>query len=220
MSEVCTVLDYIDDIKVPGDVFGTPANEYWGLIYLREGLDFLAQQVGKCEATVRERVNPMGNLNVIAFGTLPEFQGLPMGLLTCAFHWYAISACQYVRTVGVIAKSHDPENCRPVTYVERVIPEVKMFRDKVAAHFAWGSRNKKDNDAERVASIIPSLIWSDDNFVVSGHKVVIRGDDNVTDSEGITPWSVSVVHRRLRDRYWRSIGDSRPRSDDQTSEDR
>ncbi|MEA3224911.1 MAG: hypothetical protein U9Q07_03100, partial [Planctomycetota bacterium] len=83
---------------------------------------------------------------MFSFGNLPEFEGLPMGLLTCTFHWYAISACQYVRTVGVIAKAHAPERLKPIAYVESIIPEVKIFRDKVAAHFAWASQNKKDND--------------------------------------------------------------------------
>jgi hypothetical protein len=29
-----TTLDYIDDIKAPGDVFSKPANEYWALVSL------------------------------------------------------------------------------------------------------------------------------------------------------------------------------------------
>ena len=201
-KQASTVLDYIDQITVPGDVFKEPANEYWALISLSRGLDFLAKQVIQCESVVRKRVNPTGNLKVLSFGNLPEFDGLPMGLVTCAFHWYAISACQYVRTVGVIAKSYEPKSPEPIKYVESIIPEVKAFRDKVAAHFAWASQNKKDNDAERMASIFPSVIWSDDHFVVGGHQITVRKGSQASNSGCLTPWSISVVHQRLSERYW------------------
>lgn len=39
-DEVYTVLDYIDNIKVHGDVFKEPHNEYYALICLKDGLDF------------------------------------------------------------------------------------------------------------------------------------------------------------------------------------
>ena len=199
-----TVLDYVDQITVPGDVFKEPTNEYWALVSLSRGLDFLAKQVRRCESDVQSRVNPKGNLKVLSFGNLPEFDGLPMELLTCTFHWYAISACQYVRIVGVIAKSHEPKSPEPIKYVESIIPEVKAFRDKVAAHFAWASYNKKDNDAERMASIFPSVSWSDDHFVVGSDKVAIRKGGQASKSEYLTPWSISVVHQRLCERYWKN----------------
>jgi len=36
-----TILDHIYGIKVPGEVFREPANEYWALLCLRQGLDFM-----------------------------------------------------------------------------------------------------------------------------------------------------------------------------------
>ncbi len=39
--ESVTVLDYVDNIEVPGDVFRKPSNEYWALVCLRQGLEFL-----------------------------------------------------------------------------------------------------------------------------------------------------------------------------------
>jgi hypothetical protein len=40
-----TVLEHIDRIQVPKRVFEEPVNEYWALIWLKQGLDFLYNQV-------------------------------------------------------------------------------------------------------------------------------------------------------------------------------
>ncbi len=206
MSEIRTILDHIDEIEVPGDVFRPPANEYWALVYLRKGLEFLAQQVDQCETIVRNQIGSPPNTKLCSFGNLPEFSDLPKGLLTCSFQWYSISACQYVRTVGAIAKSNDTTRLKPHDYLETVIPEVKVFRDKVAAHFVWASRNKKDNDAERLLSKIPNLVWSDGHFFVSGWSASLHKTGRGSVSADWIPWSVSIVHRRLCDRYWRKLG--------------
>lgn len=42
--------------------------------------------------------------------------------------------------------------------------EVKTFRDKIGAHFAWFTGNKYDNDAERALSIAHLLSFNDDSF--------------------------------------------------------
>ena len=102
-----TILDHVENISVMGDVFSPPANEYWALVCLRDGLEFLCRQVEQCEKVVHDRVNPDGKLRVLFEGNAPKLKGVPQGLLTCAFHWYAISACQYVRTVGAIAYRQD-----------------------------------------------------------------------------------------------------------------
>jgi len=202
-NQVHTVLDYIDQIKVPGDVFKEPANEYWALVCLSEGLRFLARQVVQCETTVQKRLNSGGTIRVFSYGNLPEFRGLPMGLLTCVFQWYAISACQYVRTVGMIAKSQCPDSPGPLAYVNEVIPDVKVFRDKVAAHFAWSTSNRKDNDAERMASILPNLAWVDNRFAIGGWSVYLPKGNGVFESGEIPSWSVSAVHGGLCERYWK-----------------
>ena len=214
-NQVHTVLDHIDQIKVPGDVFREPANEYWALVYLSEGLRSLARQVVKCEAIVRKRLNSGGTIRLFSYGNMREFNGLPMGLLTCTFQWYAISACQYVRTVGRIAKSQIPDGPDPLAYVNEVIPDVKVFRDKVAAHFAWSTSNRKDSDAERMASILPNLAWVDNRFAIGGWSVYLPKGNGVVEPGEIPSWSVSAVHECLSKRYWNgtvatSCGDVAP----------
>jgi hypothetical protein len=44
-----TVLDYIDNITVPGNVFHEPANEYWALICFQHGMEFLYHQAHRCD---------------------------------------------------------------------------------------------------------------------------------------------------------------------------
>ncbi|MGE0374797.1 MAG: hypothetical protein AB7I48_03330 [Planctomycetaceae bacterium] len=197
-----TVLDYVENIAVPGNVFQKPANEYWALICLHEGMEFLYRQSKRCDEAATQVENPAGNLRVVAYGNVPTFSQIPKGLLTCAFHWYAISACQYVRTVGAIAHKADPARPLPHEYASRVIPEVVAFRDKVAAHFSWTTINRKDNDAERAISVMPPLCFVDDSFHVGTFVATIRKGDKVSDSSAIKQWSLCKVHEALRQRYW------------------
>jgi hypothetical protein len=199
---IVTFLDHIDNITVPGNVFHEPTNEYWALICLQHGMEFLYHQAQRCDQTVKEQVNPNSNIRFFGSGNLPAFNQVPKTLLTCGFHWYAISACQYVKTVGAIARKLDANRPLPKEYAESIIPEVVAFRDKVAAHFAWTTENKRDNDAERLASILPPLTFNDDSFYVGDTSVAVRRGGRASDSQAIQPWSLCRVHESLRKRYW------------------
>lgn len=197
-----TTLDYIDSIIVPGDVFAKAANEYWALLCLRDGLRFLYNQVAQCDAEGQRRLNAVGKSSCTVAGNFPALRGIPQGLITCAFHWYAVSACQYVRTIGAIAYLNDNSRPKPTEYARSVIPEVVSFRDKVAAHFAWTTKHQEDNDAERMASRLPPLVFVNDSFHVGSMNVTTRCGGKRTTSDAIQPWSISEVHRRLCARYW------------------
>jgi hypothetical protein len=197
-----TILDHINNIIVPGDVFSEPTNEFWALICLRHGLEFLYQQVIRIDEITKSRLNPEGKLKYVGFGNLPGTEDLPKPLLTCSFHWYAVSACQYVRTVGTIAYKQDNSRPIPPKYVEAVIPEVLAFRDKVAAHFAWTSKHSQDNDAERLASIIPPLSFVEDSWHVGAMQIATSKGGRLTTSESIRPWSIAKIHNEMTRRYW------------------
>ena len=197
-----TVLDHVDNIRVPGTVFREPTNEYWALICLRDGLEFLYAQAKQCDHAVGRRIPPRESVNYFGFGNVPEFEQIPKTLLTCAFQWYAVSACQYVRTIGAIAHRHDPARPLPPAYVQYVIPEVQAYRDKVAAHFAWSTQNQRDNDAERLASVIPPLSIHDGSIHVGVMAIYVRRGSKASDSSAIKPWSITRVHEHLRKRYW------------------
>ena len=202
-----TVLDHIDNIVVPGAPFQEPTNEYYALVFLWRGLKFLFHQASCCDDVVRQKSNTEGKLGYSVMGNDPIFDGVPRTLLYCAFHWYAITACQYVRTVGAIASSIDPSRPLPLDYVKKVIPEVHVFRDKVAAHFAWGTRNKRDSEAERKLSIMPTLTFQDSAFFMGAMMLSVTSSGKKSNSKAIMPWSISGIHLRLRERYWPTTGE-------------
>ena len=84
-SSKSTILDYIDNFSVAGDVFSKPANEYWALICLQKGLSFLNHQVAKCEEDIKQQYDP-SKIKIFCFGNDPLLAGIPQTLLTCAFH--------------------------------------------------------------------------------------------------------------------------------------
>jgi hypothetical protein len=66
-----TILDYIDNIRVPGRVFDQPANEYWALLCWREGMQFLYTQVKRFDERTRQTLNPGGHA-ICHYGNMPE----------------------------------------------------------------------------------------------------------------------------------------------------
>lgn len=199
-TELTTTLDYVQNITVPGEVFREPKNEYWALVCLYHGMEFLYRQAVKCDEIVAKQIPP--NVNFSGAGNHRYFGQVPKPMLTCAFHWYAMSACQYVRTVGAIAYRQGSISVLPQVYANDIIPEVVAFRNKVAAHFAWSTENNRDNDAERLASIIPQLTFESDSFHLGSLVISMSRSGNSTSSETIAPWSLSKVHERLAARYW------------------
>jgi hypothetical protein len=107
-----------------------------------------------------------------------------------------------MRTVGAIARQIDPSRPKPHVYACAILPEVVAFRDKVAAHFAWSTKNKQDNAAERLASILPPLSFEDDSFCVGAMQIGLSGSGNSSNSKSIGMWSLRKVHDSLRLRYW------------------
>ena len=200
MTDGLTTLAHIDRITVPGNPFAEPANEYYALLCLRTGLEFLYRQAEKCDQIALKQLDP--NKQYFSFGNSPLLTGIPYQLLTCAFHWYSISACQYVRIIGAIAYLQDNSRPIPPEYVKSVIPEVLAFRDKVAAHFAWSSKHSQDNEAERLASIIPQVAFFEDTFQVQALTLSKVSSGKSSNSNVMQPWSITKIHRRLRGRYW------------------
>lgn len=195
-----TVLDHIDKITVPGNPFKEPANEYFALICLSQGMEFLYRQAKRIDDGINQHLGKV--VQLAASGSSPFFDGVPRQLLTCSFHWYAVSCCNYVRTIGAIARRQDSSRPLPYEYAKSVIPEVVAFRDKVAAHFAWSTESGRDNDAERLASVIPPLGWSQDSFYVGTLQISLRRSGKSSKSDALKPWSLCKVHEALRPRYW------------------
>ena len=106
------------------------------------------------------------------------------------------------RTVGCIAHGVDSTRPLPAKYVEKVIPEVLAFRDKIAAHFSWATQNQKDSEAERKFSVMPTLTFVDSAFFMGAITLSTTSSGKKSDSKVFKPWSISGIHSRLRERYW------------------
>lgn len=103
-----TTLDHIDSIIVTGEPFTEPANEYWQLVCFREGLETLNRFAVACDTKARKfRGIPDCFEGAYSEGGSIVGIGVNLPLLTCAYQWYSVTACQYVGLVGAIARRQD-----------------------------------------------------------------------------------------------------------------
>ncbi len=193
-------LDHIDHCELSDGGQAHFGSELATLSYLQGGLHYLAKQVAAVETEVQGRIDP--RLRVFSVGNDPQMRGLPLGLVNCAFHWYAVSACNYVRMVGWLLHEDGAMTQKPGRYLSAVIPEVKAWRDKVGAHFARAHGNKHDSEAERLASVFPPVGFDDDVFIASPLTLTMTRGGRTSTSSALRPWSLTKVHARLGERYW------------------
>jgi hypothetical protein len=60
----------------------------------------------------------------------------------------------------------------------------------------------RDNDAERLASILPPLTFDGHEFGVAEFEVTVSRQGKTSSSEKLQPWRSCKVHERRRARYW------------------
>lgn len=169
---------------------------------MRAGLDYLFKQVSQCERIVRARANPGGDFKVLLMGGGLGLDLIKQDLVTISFHWYAVTACNYAQTVWALACQADPTRPRNKEYLKRVLPGVKAFRDKFAAHLAGTTNHPADTDADRDLSVMPPLFLQDDTLRVNGWVMSKFGSSDSQSDPALTPWSLTEVHRQLAQRYW------------------
>jgi len=194
------ILDHLDNLTLPdGHHFG---NEVAVLQSLAVGLDFLSTQIAGIEKEAWRRF--ANKARVLSYGNNPMLAWVPKDLVLCAFHWYSVSACNYVSLVGWLAKQVYPTRPEPKEYVRAVIPIVQTYRDKVAAHFARVFP-RKDTPATLDASVLPSVTFYDDAFYV-GAWAVMKTVQGVPSSSCDLRWSLTKTHAELTTRYWPGPG--------------
>jgi len=120
--------------------------------------------------------------------------------VACAFHWYAVTVCNYIRMVGWLTYGQNPTNARK--YVERVIPAVYVWRNKVAAHFAVPDPKKEDSAADLAMSVMFPISFYDNAFYAGLLKLSIGEGGKSSTSRGDMRWSLTHTHYDLTPRYW------------------
>ncbi len=186
------VIDHIATLKLSDEQEKGYFNELRSLDYLARGLWFLCDQIQKVEAEV---VNRVGN-GYWSFGNAPEMRGIDQNLVACAFHWYAVTVCNYVKMVGWLANSGDSNRARE--YMECVLPQVYLWRHKVAAHFAIIDPRRDDSAADLARSVMFPIFFCDDAFYAGSLPIIGKlytGHQNMR-------WSLTHTHRDLIPRYW------------------
>ena len=216
------IIDYADNLGLPDEDTEQYFNELRSLEYLSTGLNFLNAQVQRIEAEISGR---MGKDKVVQmYGIAPALEGVPQDLVACAFHWYSVTACNYVKLVGWLVNGGDTS--RATKYLRHVLPEVCIWRNKVGAHFARIDPRKEDTPADLAKSVMFPTSFDDDAFYVDSLVFTIAsGDQKHPRPEGIPDWrwrllmmsgrersssrrdmrwSLTHTHERLSARYWPS----------------
>ena len=189
------VLDHVDNLELSGEAVSRYGNELRSLDYLAQGLWFLFRQVQQTEEMVTEAVGR--KRQVMMFGNAPALSNVPQGLIACSFHWYAVSACNYVRTTGWLANDQDSRKAS-----ERVLPAVKLWRDKVGAHFARVGPRSEDTPADLAASVMFPVGFVDDAFSTNPFTLSLSSGGEASSSRTDMQWSLTRTHRALASRYW------------------
>lgn len=195
------IIDHIDNLKLTDSQVRNSYNELHSLDYLAKGLEFLYDQVQKLEGEVIKRVG--NDRQVYLYGNAREFRGIPLGLVACAFHWYAVTVCNYVKMVGWLANGGNSKKARE--YMERVLPQVYLWRNKVGAHFARHTPKltgkNKDTPADLAMSVMFPIGFINDAFYASPFKLSLRQSGRLSTTQNMQ-WSLTHTHRALIPRYW------------------
>lgn len=191
------ILDHLEPIELSEESASAHTNELRSLGYLSQGMTFLSSQMTRIEQRALEQTP---DKQVFAFGNVPGYEWVPLGLMACSFHWYAVSACNYVRMVGWLGSDGDPKSA--TEYVKRVIPSVYVWRNKVGAHFAITKPEKNDSPADLAASVMFPIAFSDDAFITSPFILAMSGGGASSASRDDMNWSLTKTHAELGERYW------------------
>lgn len=198
------LLDHIDGIEITDTQAQQYHNELSALSMLAQGLFFLAKNLKKFEDIVNARIDPVFRENGEMFGISwgannPDFDGIPTVLISSWFNWYSISACSYAEIIGGLVYGYDSKD--KTEYVARILPETKIWRDKVGAHFSFVKIRNFDNSADREVSKIWHPAFSEGRFFIGSLELLI-GTENSPDRSRPMRWSLTQVHEGLISRYW------------------
>ena len=192
------IIDYVDNLEIPDEAAEQQFNELRSLEYLSKGLNFLNAQVQRLESEIRDR---LGNDRIVRmYGSAPELEGIPQDFVACAFHWYSVTACNYVKLAGWLINGGDTS--KATKYLQHVLPQLHIWRNKVGAHFARIDPRPEDTPADLAKSVIFPISFDDDAFFEASLVLTIGGSSSGLDLR----WSLTHTDDRLSARYWPSSG--------------
>jgi hypothetical protein len=217
-GDLIMMIGIIDKIELPDEIKSRSFNELQTLDNLWKGMCFIYKLVRElerktnekiCDGTVLQNIPPEArkglegkDIKYVSCGNDPFLSWIDKGLLYSLFQWYAISACNYVRLLGYLIKLAKPENQTPNKYVEKVIPEVKWFRDKIAAHHSRASDDKRDNEADRIASVYYQVGFNGERFHAPSWWITTSYKGEKITSTNKSSWSITETHEKIASVAW------------------
>ena len=189
------ILDYIDNLELSNDLEEGHYEVRMALARLGEGLFWLHREVGKIELKMRKEAAKDDVQLAIAGGIL---ENKPIGLLSCLFQWYAISACNYAQLVGWLT-TQDTNKAKK--YVKKVMPRILSYRNKIAAHYAI-AEPRGDNEADLIASIMTQIVYARGRLCAAAILPRLESNEKEITVSKDYSWSLTLAHERLAKRYW------------------
>jgi hypothetical protein len=188
-------LDFIDLLELPTNDEENHFDALMAIARLGEGLFWIYEEVAKIEIRLRNEAIKDNTQIAIIGGILDN---IPLGTLSCAFQWYAVSACNYAQLVGWL-DARDIDSAK--IYFKKLMPKLLNYRNKVAAHFAI-TDPQRDNEADLAASVMTNIVYAHGRlFAAALTPVIIKGGQEIKVSRDIS-WSLTLAHERLVPRFW------------------
>ena len=193
------ILDYEKGISIHIETF--PIANLHALDYLPRGLYDIASIIRHKEIKEVEK-----------FDTGPTFVYAPGNYsseVASFFNWFSLSLCNYLRlialielvnrykwTVRDISKDSDSVKQKCAHYTKEIVPEVVIWRNKIAAHPAL-TDPRKDNVALLQYSVMDSFAFVNRYFTAGYLQLGSDGHDS-----DMTPWALTEIYERLAPRFW------------------
>lgn len=199
-------------------------NELSTLGTLREGLCQIAQDVKYREHAIHSKQRESRKSSSF-WGFPPDQDERELQWVTCLFHWYGVSVCNFARLVGLLKNLSEntitrktleirekkvcngvKDSCDQYTKNIPELAEVLKWRHKVFAHFAITAPHKDDNIATLDVSVMSPVGFDGGRFAIGGplslKKINAKGERTTSN---LPPWSLTQVHENLAKRYWPSF---------------
>lgn len=197
------VLDSINGISL--DTSNPPFDNYQAFQSSHAGLRTLAGLVREFECKYIASDPYAAHVAIHISSKVPN-------LVPCAFNWFSTTLVNYLRLVALVElmnqkswKSTDivePANAQAIknhcrSYVSTVVPEVYLWRNKVAAHFAATDPFRDDNLGTLEHSIMNPVSFNYPYYYVGIMKKVV----GTAESE-LPNWALTETYERLAPRFW------------------
>lgn len=189
------ILDHIENLVLSDDDAKQHEYSTEALARLADGLFWIDEDVRRIEKYTTTRARKK-NVEIATAGGILE--NTPLGRLSCQFQWYAVSAYNYAQLVGWLVYG---DTTQAKEYVNRVMPNIAKYRNKVAAHFAITDPRKDDNIATLSASVMTYIVYTKGRFYAGSVSPKTKEGKEIEPSN-IPAWSLTNAHQQLSERFW------------------